>query len=203
MDNAIWRSHVTNVLVDGVSVGMGNWTLTSGNLSLNPALIPALQTPGSKTIAVVATGHTNAVVSQSIEVGSFDSSQSSVLLVSGVAGVGETPVYDLTARDQYGNAIQGYQFNMNLQALNADHTIDEVVTVTINSGSSTEYTLPQTGGISTMVPVTEISGVLTNLQGKTRVALQYFGSGIEGIDYNMGDFAAPVWLDALGNQIFN
>jgi hypothetical protein len=136
-------------------------------------------------------------------VGAFNVSQSTKVHVSGIENVGGTPVYDLTAKDQYGNPIQDYQFRVSLEQLNDTHTIDEVVTVQINSLASTQYTLQRTSGTPVLVPITEIEGVLTDSQGMVRVTLQYFGNGVTGVDYNLADYAAPLWFDDLGTPIFN
>jgi hypothetical protein len=202
-ENPAWRAAVTDVQVNGVSVGTGKWNLnTAGNLILDPAQVTALQTAGNKTIKVIATGYQDAIVTQTLSVGTFNEVQSSKVLVSGIENVGGTPVYELTARDQFGNPIENYQFGLKLEALNDNHAHDEKVTVQINQGAVTEYTLPQTSGTPVLVTINEINGVTTSAQGKITVTLHYFNNGVLGTDYDLNDYAAPVWYDTAGNKIF-
>jgi len=62
-DNATWRAAVTEVDVDGSSIG-SNYTLSSGSLVLTTSAITTLQTIRQHTVVVKAIGYSNATVSK-------------------------------------------------------------------------------------------------------------------------------------------
>jgi hypothetical protein len=66
-----WRGNITGITVGGTALTVG-YSTSEGKITFTPsASVPAglLQTPGTKSIVVMATGYNNASVSQSISVG--------------------------------------------------------------------------------------------------------------------------------------
>ncbi|OXT14922.1 hypothetical protein B9K06_23740 [Bacillus sp. OG2] len=190
-DNSNWRTNVTDVLVDGVTVGAGNWILTSGNLALDPALVTALQTVGSKIITVVATGYENAVVTQNIGVGALSLTHSSWSddLNSAVDQVSN---YTLVAKDQYGNLIQNYQFTGKLKVMNASGTTTETYVVNGNS-----YTAPVVSASTQVVEINNSDIGLTDATGTVVVPIDFIPGGL----YDIGDGAYVEWYDETGTNL--
>ncbi len=62
-DNSVWRAAITSVLVNGSTLAPAAWSTSAGNLTLTPSASTLLQTVGSYTITVLATGYTNDVLS--------------------------------------------------------------------------------------------------------------------------------------------
>ena len=62
-DNSVWRAAITSVLVNGSTLAPAAWSTSAGNLTLTPSASALLQTAGSYTITVLATGYTNDVLS--------------------------------------------------------------------------------------------------------------------------------------------
>lgn len=199
MDDSTWRSKVTAVKVDATTLTSGQYSITAGKLTINQGVIT---TTGNKTITIVATGYNDSSITQNITAGAFSAAQSTLDLTSGIPMPGGSPTYKLAARDQYGNKIANYQFKLKLAAKNDGQvpgTINEVVTVNNNA-----YTMPTTTGTNQLVVVDDAHvGVTDATNGEVTVAIHYFGDGIQGTDWNIGDAVGPVWYDAAGNEIFN
>ncbi|MCD1259250.1 discoidin domain-containing protein [Paenibacillus athensensis] len=66
-DNATWRGAITAVQVDGTNVASGQYTVTSGKITLNASLFP---TAKAYSITVLANGYYAATVSQTVNAGS-------------------------------------------------------------------------------------------------------------------------------------
>ena len=70
--NDAWKSNITGVTINGTTLTTGFDASTSGQITFTPSVSsPAnlLQVSGTKTFAVIATGYTNATVSQAIGAG--------------------------------------------------------------------------------------------------------------------------------------
>ena len=69
-DNATWRSAITSITVGGTLLSASAYsTTTAGQITFTPSASALLQTVGSKSIIIVATGYSNASLTQSIGVG--------------------------------------------------------------------------------------------------------------------------------------
>ncbi|MED1859851.1 DUF1533 domain-containing protein [Brevibacillus reuszeri] len=131
-ENAAWRTAISDVKVNDVSVGAGEWTTKAGKLILDPADIVALQTPGSKEITVIATGYEDSTVTQNIATGALSESKSSVNPTPGNSprpGTGFFMV--LTAKDKYGNPLQNYQFKFDIEVNNSNSTTVSLLLIII------------------------------------------------------------------------
>ena len=198
VDDATWRSKVTDVKVDNISLTSEQFNISANVLTINQGVI---QTVGVKKITIVANGYEDSIVDQMVNVGEVNESKSSVEHIDGDANVGGTPRYRLSAKDQYGNAIVGYQFGIKLSAVNNNHTINEKVDVSINGAVPITYIMPKTNvGIPAIV---DVSFGTTDSNGELIVSIHYFGDGILGVDYDLHDGVGPLWFNSNGTQIFN
>jgi hypothetical protein len=68
--SSLWRSSITSITVGGTTLSASAYnTSVSGKITFNPANSALLQSAGSKSIVIVATGHANGTVTQSIVAG--------------------------------------------------------------------------------------------------------------------------------------
>jgi hypothetical protein len=68
-DNPTWRSAITSITVGGTTLATAAYSISEGKITLDPSESTLLQSPGSKSIVVIATGYSNASVTQTINVG--------------------------------------------------------------------------------------------------------------------------------------
>ena len=102
-DNATWRAAVTGITVDGTSY-ITNYTFGNGTLALTTSAITQLQTAGSHTIVVKATGYTDASVTQTNIAGAASKlaiTTQPTAPASNGAVLAAQPVVKI--QDQYGN----------------------------------------------------------------------------------------------------
>ncbi|VUZ23637.1 Uncharacterised protein, partial [Acetobacterium wieringae] len=108
-DNATWRAAVTSVTCNGTTLtATTDYTLAAGTLTLKPSGgNTALQTAGSKNIVVVASGYSNATVTQVINAGACTSltvtTQPVLGTRSGIAAVAMSTQPVVKLYDQYNN----------------------------------------------------------------------------------------------------
>jgi hypothetical protein len=141
-DDASWRAAITGITIGGTPLTAGS-SITAGQITFTPsASTPAalLQTSGSKSISIQATGYANATVSQSIGVGAPALHTVSTQPVGPTANGGALATQPvITVRDQYSNLVSGI-----------------TVTAAVTSGQESSWTL---GGTATAL--TNASGVAT------------------------------------------
>ena len=147
IDDATWRATIQDVLVNGVPVGASNWTLTAGNLQLNPANITALQSNGNKTIAVKATGYNDTQVNQQILVGAVNAAKSTVS-VAPPLNENTTSTFTMTAKDKYENVVSGHQFKYDVEIVNNDPATTEIYTINGSSHTTSLFNQGQTTNIN-------------------------------------------------------
>jgi trimeric autotransporter adhesin len=107
-DDATWRAAITSITVGGTTLSSG-YSVTAGQIAFTPfASSPAslLQSSGSKSIVVIATGYANATVTQSIGFGAATklaiTTQPTAPVTNG-AVLAAQPV--VAIQDQYGNTV--------------------------------------------------------------------------------------------------
>jgi hypothetical protein len=103
-DNSSWRSAITGITVGGTTMSAGYSTSTSGQIVFTPSLTNLLQTAGTKSIVISATGYPSVTVSQSIGVGAAAklamNVQPTAPATNGAVLATQPKVY---IQDQYGN----------------------------------------------------------------------------------------------------
>lgn len=142
-DDATWRGAITGITIGGTALTAG-YTVSAGKITFTPsASNPAglLQTSGTKSIVVTATGYSNATVSQAIGAGLPSTLTVSTPLAAPTSSGGVFATMPaVTVKDQYNNAVSGV-----------------VVNAAVTSGQSSSWTL---GGAS-QTATTNASGVAT------------------------------------------
>jgi len=69
-DNSAWRAAISSITVDGSTLAVGAYNATaSGKITFTPSASTFLQSSGTKTIVVIASGYVNTTVSQIINAG--------------------------------------------------------------------------------------------------------------------------------------
>jgi len=146
-DDATWRGLITAVKVGSTALTANtDYIITAGTIRLKPSGLNALLTAsGSKSISVVATGYSDATVTQVIGAGA-PTANSTATMAPGLI--------TCTAKDQYNNLVSGYTFKYDLTIINNNATTAEAYTIDGTSRSTT------TAGIS-VIATTDISGVAT------------------------------------------
>nr|WP_183192877.1 DUF1533 domain-containing protein [Brevibacillus nitrificans] len=135
-EDAVWNSKVTAIRVGDTVLDDGQYTITNGQLTIKEGVI---QTPGNYTITVEATGYQDASVVQTVNVGEFSTVQSTAVLSPDPEDwvyLPDTNELKLTAKDQYGNTIQGYLFKAKVKIVNQENS-DVIMDV-----DGTSYTCP-------------------------------------------------------------
>lgn len=103
-DDSAWRSAITDVKIDDVSLSPSSYSLSAGVLTLTPANDTKLQTPGSKSVKVIATGYIDATVSQNLSAGvvtQWEITTQPVAPTKNQGTLATQPV--ITFKDQYNN----------------------------------------------------------------------------------------------------
>lgn len=154
-DDSAWRTAVTAVKIGTTTLTSGtDYDLTAGNLQLKPSgLNVLLTTPGSKSVTVVATGYTDATVTQVINAGA--PTTNSTATISAALAPNTSRTITCTAKDQYNNLVSGYTFAYDVTLTNNNSTTAESYTI-----NSSPFTATSTSGNS-LSTTTNASGVAT------------------------------------------
>ena len=151
-DDAAWRAAITAVKIGGTSLTpTTDYVITAGNIQLIPSGANSLlTTAGSKSITVVATGYTDAAVTQVINAGA--PTANSTASISPVMLANSTSTITCTAKDQYNNLVAGYNFKFDVAVTNNNATTAESYTI---DGAA----ITATTNDITVVATTDVSGV--------------------------------------------
>ncbi len=144
-DDATWRAAITSVNIGSSALTQGtDYEILPGILRLKPqGSNPLLTTSGSKSINITATGYLPATVTQEINSGVISLTNSTVN-ISGLFNTGVSRTVTATAKDQYSNAITGYQFKYDFSYINNNATTPEIYTI-----DSKQYTSNSTDSLFT------------------------------------------------------
>jgi hypothetical protein len=152
-DDSVWRG-LAVVKIGTTTLTSGtDYDLTAGNLQLKPSGLNALLTAsGSKSVTVVATGYTDATVTQVINAGA--PTTNSTATISAALAPNTSRTITCTAKDQYNNLVSGYVFKYDAAIANNDITTAESYTLdgTAQTATATDISL---------VALTIASGVAT------------------------------------------
>jgi hypothetical protein len=154
-DNSTWRAAITAVKIGTTTLTpTTDYTITAGNLQLKPSgLNVLLTTSGTKTVTVVATGYTDATVSQVINAGV--PTTNSTATINAALAVGTSRTITCTAKDQYNNLVSGYTFAYDVTITNNNSTTAESYTI-----DNSPFTSTDTNGNPVMA-TTNATGVAT------------------------------------------
>ncbi len=189
-DDAAWRAAITGITVDASTLASGAYSTSSGKITFTPSVSTLLQSSGSKTIVVSATGYTNASVTQIIGVGAaaklaITTQPTAPTTNGGVLAV--EPV--VVVQDKYGNLTSSTASILAAKADAGTWTLGGTATVAATSGTATFSGLTATSAAAvTGATITFTSGSLTSVTSNAFnipspptqidwVNLQYPGSG--------------------------
>ncbi|MCX8495628.1 MAG: YDG domain-containing protein [Akkermansiaceae bacterium] len=163
--SSLWRSSITSVTVGGSTLSQAAYsTGTSGKIVFDPALSALLQSSGSKSIVVVATGHSNGTVTQSIGAGTavkLSIVTQPTAPASNGAALAAQPVVRLL--DLYNNVTTSTA-NVTAAATQGTWTLGGTTTVAAVSGAATFSGLTATSAAGvTGATITFSSGSLSSL----------------------------------------
>ena len=127
-DDSVWRG-LAVVKIGTTTLSSGtDYDLTAGNLQLKPSGLNALLTAsGSKSVTIVASGYTDATVTQVINAGM--PTTNSTATISAALAPNTTSTITCTAKDQYNNPVSGYVFKYDATITNNDLTNGESYTI--------------------------------------------------------------------------
>ena len=152
-DDANWRAAITSITVGGTMLSASAYNKTiAGKITFNPSIDALLQSAGSKSIAILATGYTNGTVTQIIGAGVPTSNSTATIDNPLTKNISRT--ITCTAKDQYNNLVSGYTFKYDLTVTNSDATTAESYTIDGTSRTTTASDV-------TLAATTNASGVAT------------------------------------------
>ncbi len=174
-DNSAWRAAITGITVGGTALDPAAYAVSVGQIVFTPAASTLLQSSGSKTIVVSATGFANASVTQSLAAGVATRLGVATQPVANAAnGLALTTQPIVRVQDQYGNTTAS----------------TASVTATVGSGTWTlggTTTVAAVAGTATFAGLTSASS--TAVTGATIV----FSSGsLTSATSNAFNIIAPI-----------
>jgi hypothetical protein len=167
-DDATWRAAITGITIGGTPLTAG-WSESSGKITFTPSSsTPAglLQTAGSKSIVVAATGYTDATVTQSIGFGAATKlaiTQQPTAPASNGAVLAQQPV--VVIQDQYGNTVTSSSATVTAAVGSGTWTIGGTTNPSASSGVATFTNLTATSAAA--VTGATIDFTATGLTGIT------------------------------------
>ncbi len=170
-DDATWRTKITTVKIGTtVLTPSTDYVISSGTLQLKPSGGNVLlTTAGSKAVTVIATGYTNATVTQVINPGV--PTTNSTATISAILAPSTTRTITCTALDQYSNYVSGYTFKYTATITNSDATTAE--TYTINGADYTSTTTQNVDWNGITPGVTTFTATLpTTIDGSDGISIQ-------------------------------
>lgn len=193
-DDATWRAAITSIKVGATTLTAG-YSVSAGQITFTPSTsTPSnlLQTAASPTITVVATGYTDATVTQAIGAGAATKlaivTQPTAPATNGGA-LATQPVVRI--QDQYSNTT----------------TSTASVTATVGAGT---WTLGGTASVNGVAGTVTYSGLTaTSSAAVTGATISFTSSGLTGVTSDAFDILAPVpfifvgTITGFGNQEIN
>jgi hypothetical protein len=134
-DDASWRGAITSITVGGTTLSASAYSVTAGKITFTPSLSTLLQSSGSKSIVVIATGYPNTTVSQTLNAGVPTSNSTATIGSALSAGTSQTVT--CTAKDQYNNLVSGYTFKYDATVTNGDAATAESYTLDGTASTAT------------------------------------------------------------------
>ncbi len=176
-DDATWRSAITSITVGGVTLATGAYSVSAGQITFTPSASALLQSASTKSIAVIATGYTNATASQPIAAGAATKLGITTQPAAPASNGGALATQPVVAiQDQYGN------------------TTSSTATVTAAVGSGT-YTLGGTLNQNAVAGVATFSGLTaTSTAPVTGATIAFTSSGLTGVTSGTFNIPAPTFF---------
>ena len=186
-DNAAWRAAITSITVGGTTLSSSAFTIAAGQITFAPSVSTLLQSVGSKSVVMIATGYGDDTVSQSIGAGAAAklgiTTQPAAPAVNG-GNLATQPV--IAIQDQYGNATTS------------------IATVTASVGAGT-WTLDGGGtSVNAVNGTATFTGLTaTSDAGLTGVTIRFSASGLAGVTSSAFNIPAPTFVGFMGSYFQN
>jgi hypothetical protein len=170
-DDSVWRG-LAVVKIGGTTLSSGtDYDLTAGNLQLKPSGLNTLLTAsGSKSVTVVATGYSDATVTQVINAGVPTANSTAV--ISAALAQNTTRTITCTAKDQYNNLVSGYTFKYDATITNNDGTTSEsyILDGTAQTATATDISVAATTNASGVATFT--AALPLTIDGNDGISIQ-------------------------------
>ncbi len=208
-DDATWITAITAVKIGATTLTPAtDYEISSGNIQLKPSGLNTLLTvAGTKAITVVATGYSNATVSQVINAGAPTSN--STATINSILASGATRTITCTAKDQYNNLVSGYTFKYDatIVANNANtvesYAIDDAASVASVNDVNLTTTTSASGEVTFTVIIPsvldEADGISVQVQlanGSTNVGSAFAYHELPGQTITFNALNAVTYGDA-------
>ncbi|MEY3437880.1 MAG: hypothetical protein RL265_465 [Bacteroidota bacterium] len=184
VDDATWRAAISSVTVGGTALSPSAYsTTTAGQITFSPTNSVLLQSSGSKSIVVIATGYANATVTQSIGFGAATKlgvTTQPTAPASNGAVLAAQPV--VAIQDQYGNTVT------------SDNST--IVSAAVSAGS---WTLGGTAVISASSGTANFSGLTaTSSAAVSGATINFSSTPLTGVSSGTFNIAAPDYISLTG-----
>jgi hypothetical protein len=137
-DNPAWRTAITSITVGGSTLASSAYSVSAGKITFTPSASTLLQSSGSKSIVLNATGYTTATVSQTIGVGAANKlgvTTQPAAPASNGAVLATQPI--VTVQDQFGNTVTTSAASITAAVGAGTWTIGGTTSVGASSGVTT------------------------------------------------------------------
>ncbi|MBU6158927.1 MAG: DUF1533 domain-containing protein, partial [Bacteroidetes bacterium] len=173
-DNSAWRSAITGITVGGTALDASAYSVSAGQIAFTPSASTLLQSSGSKSIAVLATGYSNATVTQTIGVGAASKLGITTQPVAPTSNGGSLATQPVIAiQDQYGNTTSS----------------TATVVAAVGAGTWTIGGTTSRAGVSGTATFTNLTA--TSASAVTGATISFSSSGLTGVTSNTFNIPAP------------
>lgn len=173
-DDPIWRAAITGITIDGTVLDASAYNkTTAGKITFTPSASVLLQTPGSKVIAVTASGYPQVTLTQSIGYGAaaklaVKTQPTSSIVIETTALFSVQPA--IYIQDQFGNTVTNSTAS---------------ITASINSGS---WTLSGTTTVNAAAGVASFSNLSAYGPTAISTSLNFTSSGLTHVNSTLFSF---------------
>lgn len=183
-DNAAWRAAITQIKLGATVLPIAAWSAAgSGAIVFTPSVTATLQTSGTNTITIIATGFVNQTVSQTIGAGVatklYMATQPTAPAYNG-CNLATQPVVGF--KDQYGNITTSFS--------------SSAPTVTASATTSPSWTLEGTASMTESSGQATFSGLgaLNTAGAVTGAALTFSVTGMTSVTSTTFNIPAPATI---------
>ena len=175
-DDSTWRSGITSITVGGTTLSASAYAISAGQITFTPAQSTLLQTSGTKSIAVNATGYGSDSVSQPLGAGGPTQLAITTQPTAPPSDGGVLAAQPAVAiRDQYGNTT----------------TSTSAVTAAVGAGT---WTLGGTASVNAVAGTATFSGLTaTSTAAVTGATISFSSAGLTSVTSSAFNIPAPTW----------
>jgi len=134
-DNSSWRAAITSITVGGTTLAGVAYVVSAGQITFTPSASVLLQSSGTKSIVVIATGFANNTVSQVIGFGAATKLGMTTQPTAPASNGGALAAQPVVAvQDQYGNTVTTSSVTIAASAVQGTWTLGGAPSVAAASG---------------------------------------------------------------------